>query len=320
MLRIFNFYFFIFFSIILSMRVNSGFLIWLRLELNMLRFLPIFSYKENIEIENSIKYFLVQRWASIIFLMRFFFSFIFINNFSLIIIFRIFVKLGVVPFHIWFISILKSRSLFILIFLSTVQKIIPLIILINLYINLNLYYINILLTIFFSVIIIPSMIRLNKILAVSSVNNIIWLIFRILISIKLIIIFILIYLFMLVGIYFIYNLYNINIFYQIVSINLFDKFFIVMLFISLGGMPPLLGFLRKYLILKILLLEEKVYIILIIIFSSLLILYYYLSRRYFYLTNLSSLKINYKFNKFYFLKLFYLVSIITFNFLFIFFF
>merc|ERR1712189_24845 len=84
----------------------------------------------------------------------------------------------------------------------------------------------------------------------------------------------------------------------------FDKFFIVMLFISLGGMPPLLGFLRKYLILKILLLEEKVYII--------LILYYYLSRRYFYLTNLSSLKINYKFNKFYFLKLFYLVSIITF--------
>merc|ERR1712221_12391 len=51
-------------------------------------------------------------------------------------------------------------------------------------------------------------------------------------------------------------------------------------------------------------------------FSSLLILYYYLSRRYFYLTNLSSLKINYKFNKFYFLKLFYLVSIITFNFLF----
>merc|ERR1712235_68290 len=131
------------------------------------------------------------------------------------------------------------------------------------------------------------------------------------------IIFILIYLFMLVGIYFIYNLYNINIFYQIVSINLFDKFFIVMLFISLGGMPPLLGFLRKYLILKILLLEEKVYIILMMIFSSLLILYYYLSRRYFYLTNLSSLKINYKFNKFYFLKLFYLVSIITFNFLFI---
>merc|ERR1711889_10649 len=105
--------------------------------------------------------------------------------------------------------------------------------------------------------------------------------------------------------------YNINIFYQIVSINLFDKFFIVMLFISLGGIPPLLGFLRKYLILKILLLEEKVYIT--------LILYYYLSRRYFYLTNLSSLKINYKFNKFYFLKLFYLVSIITFNFLLFFF-
>merc|ERR1711954_296243 len=133
------------------------------------------------------------------------------------------------------------------------------------------------------------------------------------ISIKLIMFFFLIYLILLLGIYFIYNLYNLNIFYQVIRINLIDKFFIVILFISLGGIPPLLGFLRKFLILKILLLEEKVYITLIIIFSSLLILYYYLSRRYFYLTNLSSLKINYKFNKFYFLKLFYLVSIITFN-------
>ena len=123
-----------------------------------------------------------------------------------------------------------------------------------------------------------------------------------------------------VGIYFIYNLYNINIFYQIIRINLFDKFFLIILFISLGGIPPLLGFLSKYLILKILILEEKTYIILIIIFSSLIILYYYLSRRYYYLTNLPSIKINYKFNKFYFLKLFYLMSIIRFNFLFIFYF
>merc|ERR1712219_34856 len=93
-----------------------------------------------------------------------------------------------------------------------------------------------------------------------------------------------------------------------ISIKLIIIFILIYLFMLVG----------IYFILKILLLEEKVYIILIMIFSSLLILYYYLSRRYFYLTNLSSLKINYKFNKFYFLKLFYLVSIITFNFLFIF--
>merc|ERR1712112_454168 len=100
------------------------------------------------------------------------------------------------------------------------------------------------------------------------------------------------------GIYFIYNLYNLNIFYQVIRINLIDKFFIVILFISLGGIPPLLGFLRKFLILKILVLEEKIFFILIII--------------YFYLTNISSIKLNYKLNKVNIIKLIYLVSIISF--------
>merc|ERR1711875_35958 len=136
---------------------------------------------------------------------------------------------------------------------------------------------------------------------------------RIYISIKLIMFFFLIYLILLLGIYFIYNLYNLNIFYQVIRINLIDKFFIVILFISLGGIPPLLGFLRKFLILKILVLEEKIFFILIIIFSSLVILYYYLSRVYFYLTNISSIKLNYKLNKVNIIKLIYLVSIISFN-------
>ena len=60
-------------SIFISLRVNSNFLIWILLELNIIRFLPIISSKEHIEIENSIKYFLIQRWASVIFLISFFF-------------------------------------------------------------------------------------------------------------------------------------------------------------------------------------------------------------------------------------------------------
>ena len=68
-----NFYFLMFISIFISLRINSNFLMWILLELNILRFLPIISSKEYIEIENSIKYFLIQRWASIIFLIRFFF-------------------------------------------------------------------------------------------------------------------------------------------------------------------------------------------------------------------------------------------------------
>ena len=56
-----------------------------------------------------------------------------------------------------------------------------------------------------------------------------------------------------------------------------------MFFISLGGMPPLLGFLRKMIILKIILINFfNMVFILIVIFSSLILLYFYLSRIYFF--------------------------------------
>merc|ERR1712035_312234 len=104
------------------------------------------------------------------------------------------------------------------------------------------------------------------------------------------------------------NLYNINIFYQIVSINLFDKFFYSDVIYIIRRYSSFIRIFKKIFNSKNFIIRRKS-------------LYYFnndFSRRYFYLTNLSSLKINYKFNKFYFLKLFYLVSIITFNFLFIF--
>ena len=241
---------------------------------------------------------------------KFFFFNLFINNINYIIIFRIFLKLGVAPFHIWFISILKTRSLFILIILSTIQKIIPLVILSNISIRFDLIYMIILINTIFLLIILSRIINLNKILAVSSINNIIWILFRIIFSLKLIFIFIIIYLFLLIGVFILYNLYNLNIFLQINRINYFDKLIITIIFISLGGIPPLLGFLIKYVILKFIIIYEKIFFLLIIIFSSLLVLYIYLSRIYFFLTNIPSIKINFKIAFFSFKKIIYIISLI----------
>jgi len=227
-------------------------------------------------------------------------------------------KLGVTPFHIWFISILKTRSLFILIILSTIQKIIPLIILSNLSIKFEILYIIIFFNILTFLIILSRIININKILAVSSMINIIWILFRIIFSLKLIFLFIIIYLFLLIGIYIIYNIYNLNIFLQINRINYFDKIIIIIIFISLGGIPPLLGFLRKYIILKFLIFYENFFFLLVVIFSSLLILYIYISRIYFFLTNIPSIKINFKINIFFLKKIMYILSLIFFNFFFLF--
>ena len=309
----FNFYFLLLVSIIISIRFNSRFIIWLRLEINMLRFLPIISSGLNIELENSVKYFLIQRWASIIFLISYFFCSYFINSIRILLILSIFIKLGISPFHTWFISILKTCSLYILMLLSSLQKIIPLIILNNVFFFFRIFYFCIIITIIFLVIILSSVININKLLALSSLGNILWLISSNLLSLKLMILFLTIYVFLLMGIYLFYNSFYYNLFIQINRINFFDKIIIVLLFISLGGMPPLLGFLRKFLILKIIFIYENLILFLIIIFSSLVLLYHYMSRIYFFITFIPSLKTNFSTNNYSITKYFYLISITIFN-------
>merc|ERR1711860_53335 len=286
-LNILNFYLLILISIILALRITSNLLLWIRLELNILRFLPIISSKENIEIENSIKYFLIQRWASVIFLMRFFFFYMINNAFYILINLSLFIKLGIRPFHSWFISILKTSSLNILFMLSRIQKIIPLVIIFNIKSNNFMLFMVILLLI------------------------------RVLFSLKIIFIYLRIYIYLLIGFINIYKFYSLNIFAQINSIIFFDKFIMLMIFISLGGIPPLLGFL-KIIILKILLNNFiRVTIIFVIIVSSLLLLYFYLSRIYFYLTNIPSLKINFKLRLLSIKKIIYFTSLVYFNLFFI---
>ena len=317
-LSIINFYFLILISIIISLRVSSNLLLWIRLELNILRFLPIISSKENIEIENSIKYFLIQRWASVIFLIRFFFFYMINNNFYMLINLRLFMKLGVSPFHSWFIAILKTSSLITLFMLSTVQKIIPLVIIFNIKLNNFLIFIVIFLTLIFIITLLPRTININKVLAISSINNIIWLIMSVLFSIKIIFLFMMIYMYLVMGFINIYSFYNINMFTQMNSIIFFDKFFLVIVFISLGGMPPILGFLRKIIILKIILNNFiSLVIVFIIVISSVLLLYFYLSRIYFYLSNIPSLKINFKLSLISIKKILYIISIVYINIIFV---
>ena len=316
-LSLINFYFLLFISIIMATSFNSRFIIWIRLEINILRFLPIISSGVNIELENSVKYFIIQSWASIIFLMRIFFCNYLFNRFYTLLIIRIFIKLGISPFHTWFISILKTCSLFILIILSTVQKLIPLIILNNIYINFNLLYFRIIITIIFILFILSRVINLNKLLALSSLGNILWLISRNILSLKLILLFIFIYIYILLGIYIFYNIYYYNIFIQINRINFFDKIIIIIVFMSLGGIPPMLGFLRKLLILKMIFIYENMFLFLIIIFSALILLYHYISRIYFFLTFVPSIKLNLNYNNNSWIKYFYLISLVFFRFIFV---
>jgi len=123
--------------------------------------------------------------------------------------------------------------------------------------------------------------------------------------------------YILLGIYIFYSMYYYNIFIQINRTNFFDKIIIILLFISLGGIPPILGFLRKLLILKIIFIYENIFLFFLIIFSSLILLYHYISRLYFFLTYVPSIKLRLNYNNNSWLKYLYLISIIFFIFYFI---
>jgi len=120
--------------------------------------------------------------------------------------------------------------------------------------------------------------------------------------------------FLLIGFVILYNFYGSSIFTQINSSVFSDKFFMVIVFMSLGGMPPLLGFFSKILILKILINNFiRLSIIFGVIVCSLLLLYFYLSRIYFYLRNIPSLKTGSRLRKFSLKKTLYVISLIFFN-------
>jgi len=279
----------------------------------MLAFLPIISSETGVAFENTMKYFIIQRCASIIFLFGVIFCLFIRNRFILIKRIAIFFKLGAAPFHGWFISILKRCSIWVLFLLSTLQKLLPLLILVNIIIEPGLLIFIVLFRAIVIFVRVPGRVTLNKVLALSSVANLIWLLFGAQNSAKLILSFIFIYSILLIGIIFSINIRRNSSFYQIERLDNFSKAMFMFMFISLGSLPPLLGFLGKLLILKTIILTVRLPAMILLVFTSLIILYTYVSRFFFYLSIIPSIKLSLKINKFKYAKLIFLASIFIFN-------
>jgi len=123
---------------------------------------------------------------------------------------------------------------------------------------------------FFSV---PGAIRLNKILALSSIGNLIWLLTSSQGSIKLILVFIFIYVIFLLGVLYISDTISSTSFSRIGGTNNLSGVIFIFIFMSLGRLPPLLGLLGKLIILKRIVLIIGLPLFLLTVITSLIILY-----------------------------------------------
>nr|QBF01176.1 NADH dehydrogenase subunit 2 [Stegana cyclophylla] len=272
---------------LITITSNSWLAAWMGLEINLLSFIPLMSDSNNLmSSEASLKYFLIQAMASTILLFAIILLLMMKNmNYemhmsfiSMIILSSLLLKSGAAPFHFWFPNIMEGLSWMNCLILMTWQKIAPLML---------ISYTNIKFLLFSSIImsvIIGSLGGLNqsslrKLMAFSSINHLGWMLMALNSNEIIWFIYFLIYSFLSFTLIFMFNSYKIFHFNQMFSLffnSKILKFILFMNFLSLGGLPPFMGFLPKWLVIQQLSMENQYFLLTILVMTALITLFFYL--------------------------------------------
>nr|APX40629.1 NADH dehydrogenase subunit 2 [Colaspidema barbarum] len=276
------------FGTLITISAYSWFSMWIGLEINLLSIIPLLKSPSSLyPSEAAMKYFITQSLASTVLL----FSVIMISNLNeflpqnsfmyltIMLNSAILLKLGAAPFHSWFPEVLDGLNWTNNLVMLTWQKVAPMILLsYNLQMTEFLTLI-ILLSSIISGILGVNQISLRKIMAYSSINHMAWMIASLL-SIKLIwMIYFLIYSMISINIILMFKYLNIFYLKQLFSSlnsNKIFKLFFIMNFFSLGGLPPFLGFLPKWLVINNLVENNFYTLSFVLIIFTLLPLFFYM--------------------------------------------
>nr|AYJ22292.1 NADH dehydrogenase subunit 2 [Lymantria mathura] len=283
------------FSTLITISSNSWLGCWIGLEINLLSFIPLISNSNNLlSTEASLKYFLTQSIASINFLFSILFSLTFMKNFEMNFFLTIMInssmlmKMGSAPFHFWFPNMVEGLSWFNNFILMSWQKISPMIIL-SYYLNKNFIMIIVVFNVIIGAIGGLNQTSLRKLMAYSSINNLGWMLISIMISENLWLLFIIIYSTMISIMCFLFNMMNLFFIDQlfIMNMNSIIKINLLINFLSLGGLPPFIGFFPKWIVINFLINNNLYLLTLIMIMMSLIVLFFYIKIMY------SSMMFNY---------------------------
>nr|YP_008379126.1 NADH dehydrogenase subunit 2 [Prolemur simus]AGM47646.1 NADH dehydrogenase subunit 2 [Prolemur simus]ARR28227.1 NADH dehydrogenase subunit 2 [Prolemur simus] len=282
----------IFTGTMLTMISSHWLLMWIGLEINMLAIIPILMKKINPRsTEAATKYFLTQATASMLLM----FSIVVnamnsgqwgITNMhnqliSLTVTAALTMKLGMTPFHFWVPEVTQGISLMSGMLLLTWQKLAPISILLQIYPTMNP---NILLLIATLSILVGgwgglNQTQLRKILAYSSIAHMGWMMAILMYCPSLTILNLLIYLMLTIALF---SMLNININTTTLTLsNMWNMtpaiiFTILISLLSLGGLPPLTGFLPKWAIIQELTKNSNIMLATTMAIMALLNLYFYM--------------------------------------------
>nr|AAZ16155.1 NADH dehydrogenase subunit 2 [Eurycea junaluska]AAZ16156.1 NADH dehydrogenase subunit 2 [Eurycea junaluska] len=272
------------------------FLAWVGLELNTLAIIPLMSKTHHPRAtEAATKYFLMQAAASALLLFattlnawntgEWTISYMQNTAPTLMLMVALMIKLAIAPFHMWLPDVIQGLDLMTCLILLTWQKLAPMTLLIQIGPELN----STLLTTFGILSIILggwgglNQPQIRKIMAYSSIAHLGWMTAVLTYSPQLTIFNLLLYLLMTTAMFFmLLNLTSTNINKMAISWMKYSSLTPTMMIIlmSLGGLPPMSGFLPKWLILEEIVKQDMTLIATIMAVSALLSLFFYLRLSY----------------------------------------
>nr|AGO28117.1 NADH dehydrogenase subunit 2 [Polytoxus fuscovittatus] len=258
------------------MSTNKWIIMWVGLEMNMMGFIPMLHKMKNIySSESMIIYFSIQSMGSLIMLITIMMSSNY-NFFNNIIMMGIMIKLGSAPFHFWLPEMMNKMNWKESLILMTWQKLAPLMTLTQLNFNPQMFIFTIL-NVTMGVLGSIGQTSIYKIMAYSSINHLGWMIMSITYSQNLWINYMMIYTMNLIPIMYMMNINSIKYINQfnMMKMSMTQKLTIIFLMISLGGMPPMIGFYPKWLIVKEMM-ENNDFMIIYMIMMSLIMLFIYM--------------------------------------------
>nr|YP_010531164.1 NADH dehydrogenase subunit 2 [Athalia sikkimensis]UXW93386.1 NADH dehydrogenase subunit 2 [Athalia sikkimensis] len=261
-------YMMLFFSTILVMNSSSWFSAWMGLEINMMSFIPLMMNNKNyLKSSNSMMmYFIVQVISSSILIMMMLnlkiIKMSFNSNLTMsIMLMSLIMKMGAAPFHWWIPKIMNNLNWLNCLILMTWQKIAPMILMIQLP-NKSMIYMSAILSSFSGSMMAMNQTSFKIMLSFSSINHLGWMMMTMMLNFKMMYVYFLFYTSINMIICLNLNKFNINYLSQMFKINNNNKMIKLIInssFLSLGGIPPFLGFLPKLMVLT-LMIKNKMFI------------------------------------------------------------
>nr|YP_010277785.1 NADH dehydrogenase subunit 2 [Chelonus formosanus]UHY94326.1 NADH dehydrogenase subunit 2 [Chelonus formosanus] len=279
--------------------MNNWMNLWMNMEMNMLIFLTFIILNNKYLYDLPMKYYLINSLSSMIFFMMM--NLLILNNlmvFKYLMNLMMMIKLGLFPFYYWFLEMMIFINWMSCFFLSVWQKLFPLY-LINLLMLKDMNMIFVIFNGIFSMFMVINEYMLKKIFSYSSINHMIWMILILMVNIIFFFVYYIIYLMLNFMLMMIFKKINVLSLVDLLNESLNMNIYFIMIIISIGGLPPFLGFLMKFMLIYEMILHMKFFLILMLIFFSLFFLYFYMR------LSLNYMMMNFMKLKFYIYKLFY---------------